>query len=57
MIHPALALLSAAATVPALGGQFLGQWLRKRIDEDRFRKIVLIALLLSGLNLLRRAMF
>lgn len=57
ILTPRTAALSAAATVPALAGQVLGQWLRKRIDEERFRKIVLIALLLSGLNLLRRAVF
>jgi uncharacterized membrane protein YfcA len=57
ILTPRTAALSAAATVPALGGQLLGQWLRKRIDEQRFRKIVLIALLVSGLNLLRRALF
>ncbi len=57
ILTPRTAALSAAATVPALAGQVLGQWLRKRIDEDRFRKIVLVALFLSGLNLLRRAVF
>jgi uncharacterized membrane protein YfcA len=57
ILTPRTAAMSAAATVPALGGQVAGQWLRKRIDEERFRKIVLFALLLSGLNLLRRAVF
>lgn len=57
ILTPRTAALSAAATLPALAGQVLGQWLRKRIEEERFRKIVLIALLLSGLNLLRRAVF
>ncbi len=57
ILTPRTATLSAAATVPALGGQLAGQWLRKRIDEEIFRRVVLVALLISGLNLIRRAVF
>jgi len=50
-----LAAWSAAACVPAIGGQLLGQRLRDRIDQETFRKLLLAALLLLGLNLIRRA--
>jgi uncharacterized membrane protein YfcA len=50
-----LAAFSALACVPAIGGQFLGQWVRDRIDQETFRKLLFAALLLLGLNLIRRA--
>lgn len=43
------------AIVPVTLGQAAGQALRRLIDPDLFRRIVLAALLLIGLNLLRRA--
>ncbi len=52
-----LAVWSLAACVPALGGFLLGQWVRLRIDQETFRKVLLVALLLLGLNLIRRALF
>ncbi len=50
-----LAAWSALACVPAIGGQLLGQWVRDRVDQESFRKLLLLALLLLGLNLIRRA--
>jgi hypothetical protein len=46
---------SAAATVPAFIGLILGQWLRSHIPEAKFRRVVLLVFLLSGLNLIRQA--
>ncbi len=51
------AQMSALATLPAFAGLWLGQKLRNLIDPETFRKVVLIALFLIGLNLLRRALF
>lgn len=51
-----LAAWSALACIPAIGGQFLGQRVRDRIDQEGFRKLLLLALLLLGLNLIRRAL-
>lgn len=51
------ALISAAATIPAMIGLWLGGILRRYIDQETFRKILLIALFLIGLNLIRRAVF
>jgi hypothetical protein len=46
---------SLLALVPAFAGLMLGQWLRGRIDEDRFRRILAVVLFLIGLNLIRKA--
>jgi len=48
-------LRSAAAVLPVLAGQFAGVALRERIGPGLFRRVVLVILLLSGLNLLRQA--
>ena len=45
---------SLFALVPAFAGLMLGQWLRGRIDEQRFRKVLAIVLFVIGLNLIRR---
>jgi uncharacterized membrane protein YfcA len=50
-----LAPWSALACVPALGGFLIGQWVRDRIDQESFRKVLLGFLVLLGLNLIRRA--
>ena len=52
--HVAPGLVSIVPVVAALA---LGQWVRARIDQDRFRKILLIAMVLIGLNLIRRGLF
>ena len=46
---------SLFALIPAFAGLMLGQWLRGRIDEDRFRKVLAIVLFVVGLNLIRKA--
>jgi uncharacterized membrane protein YfcA len=48
---------SLACVPPALAGMWLGQRLGRRIEQQRFRRIVLIVLFVLGLNLLRRAIF
>ena len=48
---------SAAALVPTMGGLALGQYLRRRIQPDLFRRILLVLLVFIGLNLIRRAVF
>ena len=47
---------SLAALLPAFAGLMIGQWLRGRIDEDRFRKTLAVVLFLVGLNLIRKAL-
>jgi uncharacterized membrane protein YfcA len=47
--------LSAALAVPAVAGMLLGFRLQDRLDANRFRWWTLVLLLLTGLNLMRRA--
>lgn len=49
-------LLSVALLLPTFAGFWLGERLRGRMSEDRFRLIVLLIFLAMGLNLLRRAL-
>ncbi len=46
---------SALACLPVLLGLAVGQWVRGRVDQETFRKVLLAVLFLVGLNLLRRA--
>lgn len=48
---------SLLCVLPVLACMWLGQRLSCRIDRERFRKIVMFALLVLGLNLLRRAVW
>lgn len=48
-------IAACLAIVPVTLGQIAGQAMRRLVDPDTFRRIVLIVLLLIGLNLLRRA--
>lgn len=50
-----LGLLSAGALVPAFAGMALGQRLRQRLPEQRFRKIFFLSLTLLGLYIAARA--
>lgn len=49
-------LFSAGAAVPVLAGILLGQWLRARVPQEAFRRVVLVALMVVGLNLIRQAL-
>lgn len=48
--------LSLAACVPGVIGLVIGQKIRRRINQDTFRKVLLAFLFLVGLNLIRRAL-
>lgn len=50
------AQMSGLACIPAFAGLWFGQWLRRFIDQETFRKVLLIALFVIGLNLVRRAL-
>src|SRR3546814_911168 len=49
-------LFSAGAAMPVLSGILIGQWLRARVPQAAFRKVILAALLVIGLNLIRQAL-
>ena len=47
---------SVAAAGPVFVGVVFGQWLRRHIDQERFRRAVLVLLLFTGLSLVWRAL-
>ena len=51
-----LVVLSSLATIPVVLGLFVGEALQKRVSDARFRKMVLVVLLLSGGAMLWRAL-
>jgi uncharacterized membrane protein YfcA len=55
VIGPLDFIWSALAALPAIGGLILGQRLRRHIPEAKFRRVLLIVFLMSGLNLIREA--
>ncbi|MDD9878923.1 MAG: sulfite exporter TauE/SafE family protein [Magnetovibrio sp.] len=57
MLNAETAPLSAYACVPGMLGIWLGEVVRRRINQETFRKVMLTALLIIGLNLIRRALF
>ncbi len=48
--------LSAVLVVPALGGMWLGFRLGDRFDQERFRRVTLLVLVVAGGNLIRRGL-
>ncbi len=57
VLNAATLPVSAALVVPAAFGMWLGFRLQDRLDPVRFRRWTLVLLLLTGLNLIRRAVF
>lgn len=51
ILHTEGAVLSFVALIPALGGMFVGQWLRAKIPAALFRRVFFLGLLLLGLHL------
>ncbi len=49
--------LSLYACIPGMIGIRIGERIREHIDQETFRKVMLVMLLLIGLNLIRRAVF
>ncbi len=54
LLQPAVLGLSALALLPALLGMAAGQWLRKRISAERFKRWFFVGLLLLGSELALR---
>ncbi len=55
LLRVSLGSLSAAALVPAAIGMAFGQRIRKRLSEERFRRVLFIALLLLGAYIVVRS--
>jgi uncharacterized membrane protein YfcA len=43
--------------IPVGAALLAGQWVRGRIDQGRFRKVLLVSMALMGLNLIRKGLF
>ena len=50
------ALASAAMLLPALLGMAAGFRIHDRLDQERFRRVTLVVLVIAGLNLIRRGL-
>jgi len=48
---------SLLAAIPVILGMLVGQYIRQHVNEEVFRKVLLIALVLIGLNMIRIAVF
>ena len=55
--RPRRLAFSALLVIPAQIGQFLGTRVQDRLDQRLFRRWTLVLLILTGLNLMRRAVW
>ncbi len=51
------AIVSLGAVIPAFAGMWIGQYLRRRLSEDKFRRWVFAFLVIVGANLIRKGVF
>ena len=49
--------VSTAAMLPVVFGMYLGQHMRDKIAPETFKKLVLIAVIIAGADLLRHGFF
>jgi uncharacterized membrane protein YfcA len=57
VLNPVTLPASAWMVVPTMAAMIVGYRVHDRLDQLRFRKLTLAVLVLSGLNLVRRALF
>jgi uncharacterized protein len=55
VLNPVTLPMSAALVLPTLAAMFAGYMVQDRLDQEVFRTITLIVLVVAGLNLVRRA--
>jgi uncharacterized membrane protein YfcA len=56
VLNAVTAPASAWLTLPTLAAMFAGYLVQDRLDQERFRRVTLVVLVVAGLNLLRRAL-
>ena len=56
LLTASLGVVSAAAVVPAVIGMIAGQRIRRRLSEERFRKIFFVSILLLGAYIIAQAL-
>ena len=57
MLNSETAPMSLYACLPGMLGIWIGEVIRGRINQDTFRRVMLLALFVIGANLIRRAIF
>ncbi len=57
LLTPQLGLVSAAAVIPAAAGMIIGQRVRRRLSEERFRKVFFIGICALGAYIIANAAF
>ncbi len=57
LLGPVTLPLSAWMVIPAVIGMGVGTRVQDRLDQEKFRKLTLLVLMLAGLNLMRRGLF
>lgn len=57
VLNPVTLPASAWMVIPTMAGMFVGYRVHDRLDQRRFKLLTLVVLVLSGLNLVRRAVF
>lgn len=57
ILNPTTAPFSALLVIPGLIGMAIGFRIQDRLDQERFRTITLLVLIVAGLNLIRRGLF
>ena len=57
VLNPVTLPVSAWMVLPTMAAMFVGYRVHDRLDQAAFRRLTLAVLVLTGLNLLRRALF
>ena len=57
LLSAELGTISAIATIPAIIGMVLGQWIRQRLSEQRFRQVFFSALIVLGVYIIIRVFY
>ena len=57
VLNPVTLPASAWMVLPTMAAMFVGYRVHDRLDQRRFQRLTLVVLVLSGLNLVRRALF
>ena len=57
MLNSETTSMSLSACLPGMLGIWVGEMIRRRINQKTFRKVMLLALFVIGINLIRRAIF
>ena len=57
MLNSETTPMSLYTCLPGMLGIWIGEMIRRRINQETFHKVMLLALFVIGINLIRRAIF